>query len=62
MVESSTTAMSTGLSDAKAVDEQHDDRIRSLATAGQNDPRSLSSDDIKELCSTLLTLFDSTKG
>ena len=57
MVESPGNALSSGLVSAHAVDVELHDRIHALATTGQHDPQSLKPEDIKELCSTLLTLL-----
>ena len=58
MVESPGNALSSGLVSAHAVDAQFHGRMHDLAKAGQTDPQSLKLDEIKELCSTLLTLLE----
>ena len=62
MVENPANTMSSELASAQAVDAQARTRLTGIADKGRDNPAALTPDEIKELCSTLLTFLDAPKS
>ncbi len=62
MVENPANTMSSELASAQAVDAEAKTRVTGIAEKGRDDPSALTPDEIKELCSTLLTFLDDPKS
>ena len=57
MVENPGTAIAIGVADAQASDNQINKHLREIATAGKENPGSLKTTDVSELCSAVLRLL-----